>query len=470
MKDRQQNTWTAVTVYRPDQLTAHHHYITPPKWSLQHSESLDCSCRIAAKRSLPIFGNEHLPKVKSVPTGRTPLTMSGTQSTPTSQPSRPQLSFTEKYGRCLEILHYGSNSTVRLHQRKTFSRSQESQLLAIKVYRHDILNLSNSLARGSFCSPATIADLHPSHPNILPITELLCNERAELCLVMPYCAGGNLHELLSRTGPLPTVEADCLVAQILRALYFLHTHNTAHRDIRLETVLLTQRGSVKLAGFGDEHIRRLWSDGVVMTETREEDLERSPPPSSISSSFAWVLSAFSRYGPARRASSDSASSSASFPGMVLPYIPPEGFRPRSHRDHYGDDIDEDEGDDDPRPADVWATAIVYFALLTGRLVWRSARPDREDTRYLEYLDSRRGEDGYPPIEALGQVSVTNLACVCFLQDDHIANSDSDDVMLSTPCCIQMLGDGLQQRICCGPSGLLAYRYVRPERRVYKRRL
>jgi hypothetical protein len=98
--------------------------------------------------------------------------------------------------------------------------------------------------------------------------------------------------------------------------------------------------------------------------------------------------------------------------MSMPYIPPEGFTYRPRRKSWRDSIECDEDGDedeeevrDPRPADVWATAIIYLALITGRLLWRSARPHREDARYLEYLHCRLGEDGYPPIEALGKVGL-----------------------------------------------------------------
>lgn len=110
--------------------------------------------------------------------------------------------------------------------------------------------------------------------------------------------------------------------------------------------------------------------------------------------------------------------------MSLPYIPPEGFTYRPRRKSWRDTIeceeDGDEGEEevrDPRPADVWATAIIYLALVTGRLLWRSARPHREDARYLEYVHCRLGEDGYPPIEALGKVGLGRflfcLASFCF---------------------------------------------------------
>lgn len=412
MKDRRiqhHNAWTAVSVQRSDTAT-HHHFITPPKWSPssqdhRQSRSLIHLYQSAINHGWPVFRNGHPPSLQSMPTEQEPLMGPEALSIRLLQqllPSESHLPFTDKYGRCLEILHYGSNSTIRLHQcNPSCYDTSRTHLLAIKVYRNNPLQTQSSPAHASWCSPTAIAKLHPAHPNILPITDLLYNERSELCLVMPYCAGGNLHELLAREGSLPTAEADCLIAQMLRALTFLHRHHTAHRDIRLETVLLTQNGAVKLAGFGDEHIRRLWAECAVPTESEEEPLDRSPSHSPSSWSFSWMLSAFSRSSPPRRGSADSASSSASFPGISLPYVPPEGFVYRTHR-HQSDEEDSEE-DDDPRPADIWAMAVVYLALNTGRLPWRSARPAREDTKYLDYLHCRRGEDGYPPIEALGQV-------------------------------------------------------------------
>ncbi|KAJ5727199.1 hypothetical protein N7493_005019 [Penicillium malachiteum] len=366
---RHPDAWTAVAVHRPEEVT-HHHYVTHAKWSPESHEASQ-----SAKRGWPVFRNEHRPSLASVSTDQQPLMRSETTTDSRSPISESYIPFAEKYGRCLEILHYGTNSTVRLHQIKpSIPSSKSKQLVAIKVYRYNILSTSNPLTQASsHCSITSISGLHPDHPNILPITDLLYNDRSELCLVMPFCAGGDLHELISRSGdPIPTHEADCIMTQILRALAFLHEHEVAHRDIRLETILLTEHGAVKLAGFGDGHIRRLWTECASPTE--QED------------------------------SGEVASSTASFPGMSLPYIPPEGFQARSHvalrredQSHEHDDHD----DHDPRPADVWATAIIYLTMIMGRLIWRSARPHREDPRYLEYLHCRRSEDGYPPIEALG---------------------------------------------------------------------
>lgn len=413
MKERHRpDVWTAVSVHRPDQVP-HNHHVTHTKWSQDFH--LHDANQSVAKRGWSVFKNEHQPTLAFVSTGQQPLMRSETSTTSASnQPliqgiPRP---FTERYGRCMDILHYGANSTVRLHQDKLAGPdSKLKQLVAIKVYRYNILDSATPMSRSSYCSPDAISNLHPRHPNILPIIDLLHNERSELCLVMPICAGGDLHELISHNGgPIPTNEADCIIAQILRALSFLHEHNTAHRDIRMETVLLTENGSVKLAGFGDGHIRRLWSECATPSEETFRPRSQSHPTSSAAWSFSlpWLFSSSSsRTTPSARSSSDVAHSTASFPGISHPYIPPEAFHSRPHAAvAHGDLSKGDEEDNDPRPADVWATAIIYVALITGRLIWRSARPHHEDPLYLDYVECRHSEDGYPPIEALGEVCLT----------------------------------------------------------------
>ncbi|KAJ5442590.1 hypothetical protein N7445_005597 [Penicillium cf. griseofulvum] len=337
-----------------------------------------------------------LPLLKSVSTEQQPLLCRDSAPSISTQsytfPS-PHLSFIDKYGRYRQMVHYGSNSTTRLHETKA-NKQRDNQLVAIKVYRRSIL-------RGPQSSPHATA-LHPSHPNILPILDILHNERDELCLVMPYCGGGDLNTLLSRKGALPIQEADCIITQLLRALAYLHGHSLAHGDVRLETVLLTASGAVKLAGFGDGHIRRIWeetSGGKGMLPPRPQ-----PAQSTWSFTLPWPLNSLCRQN--SESGSDSKpvianSPTASFVGMRLPYIPPEEFKLHFQSQIHRDDKQDDD-ECDSRPGDVWASAMLYMALITDRMLWRSARPNHEDTRYLDYLDARSGVDGYPPIETLGQ--------------------------------------------------------------------
>ena len=437
-RHRIEDTWSGTAVHRPSTVE-HSHYVNRPRWSHAAQDGKLPNGFGAKKHSWPFFGHDQHP-LPSVQTESRPLVDSDTNDTSTHEIGST-LSFTEKYGRCLEILHYGSNSTTRLHERKS-STSSESftskspRLLAVKVFRYNILDLNKCLSQNpstTHCSPSSISNHHPDHPNILQITDLLYNERSELCLVMPFCSGGDLHELLSCRGSLSSNEADCIIAQILRALSFLHDHDTAHRDVRLETILLTAHGAVKLAGFGNGHVRRIW-DKCVIPVQEESERPQHPLPStrqtsSWSFSLPWLFTPFKAHeGDAIRGSGDYASSTASFPGISLPYIPPEGLKYRIRRSTDEDD----EYENDPRPADIWSTAIIYLALIYGRLPWRCTRPRREDTRYLEYLRARMEEDGYPPIEALGKVfTELPLSKIELLLLNFCYSSDGE--MLSMRC-------------------------------------
>ena len=80
-----------------------------------------------------------------------------------------------------------------------------------------------------------------------------------------------------------------------------------------------------------------------------------------------------------------------------PYIAPEEYTDKEF---------------DPRAVDLWATGVIYMAMRTGRHLWRVARKD-EDEFYERYLEGRRYEDGYAPIETLHRVSFSLLPNISY---------------------------------------------------------
>jgi serine/threonine protein kinase len=71
-------------------------------------------------------------------------------------------------------------------------------------------------------------------------------------VVMEYCDGGDLLDLLHRETPMmrlpESLAIECL-SQITRGVHFLHTNSIAHRDLSLENVLI-QDGVCKISDFG----------------------------------------------------------------------------------------------------------------------------------------------------------------------------------------------------------------------------
>ncbi|KAF7593400.1 hypothetical protein BBP40_011590 [Aspergillus hancockii] len=153
---------------------------------------------------------------------------------------------TSQYGTCTEILHYGTHSSVRLYARKASPQSPR-QLHVVKILRCS----SNAYTRATHRLEQTLSTAI-SHPNLLNTIDTLQNDRGETCLVMPYCAGGDLNTLIA-TAPAQTLqseEANCFFKQITRAVAYLHENFIAHRGLKTENILLTAHGAVKVADFG----------------------------------------------------------------------------------------------------------------------------------------------------------------------------------------------------------------------------
>ncbi|KAK9893215.1 kinase-like protein [Cystobasidium minutum MCA 4210] len=94
-----------------------------------------------------------------------------------------------------------------------------------------------------------------NHDNIAKLEETYIHEN-RLCIVMEYCEGGDLRELIAKhaasSSAVPTTKSWSILAQLAAALHYCH-HGPSpvmHRDIKPENVLMTASGVVKLADFG----------------------------------------------------------------------------------------------------------------------------------------------------------------------------------------------------------------------------
>lgn len=72
-----------------------------------------------------------------------------------------------------------------------------------------------------------------------------------LMIVMEFCPGGSLLELLRSTTAARTQDACaryCLQAAL--GLHYLETHNCVHRDIAARNCLIGKNGDIKISDFG----------------------------------------------------------------------------------------------------------------------------------------------------------------------------------------------------------------------------
>ncbi|KAJ2650292.1 Protein kinase of the Mitotic Exit Network [Coemansia sp. RSA 1250] len=97
-----------------------------------------------------------------------------------------------------------------------------------------------------------LRDLH--HENIVKYIGYEQTEH-ELDIILEYCEGGSLQNILSKFSKFPENLVGVYVSQILDGLAYLHSNAILHRDIKPGNILLLKDGIVKLADFGVARIQ-----------------------------------------------------------------------------------------------------------------------------------------------------------------------------------------------------------------------
>ncbi|ODV90404.1 hypothetical protein CANCADRAFT_24852 [Tortispora caseinolytica NRRL Y-17796] len=263
-------------------------------------------------------------------------------------PSKGQstTTFMEKYGKCQEVIGKGAFGVVRVSHKVDPQNHQREQLYAVKEFRKHPQESEQKYTKRLTSEFCISSSLR--HPNIIHTLDLLRDAKKEFCEVMEYCAGGDLYTLVLTAGKLEAKEADCFFKQMMRGVVYMHEMGVAHRDLKPENLLLTTRGALKITDFGNgECFRMAWEKDIHMTN-------------GICGSG--------------------------------PYIAPEEYT---------------EQEFDPRAVDIWATGVIYMAMRSGRHLWKIAN-SAEDEFYERYLDGRKDEAGYEPIEMLERSRCRNV--------------------------------------------------------------
>src|SRR5688572_4602157 len=122
-----------------------------------------------------------------------------------------------------------------------------ARFVALKILDRDLAQDPAFLER--FRTEA-LAAARLAHPNIVQTYDTGEDEGGHHFIVMEYCPGGTLQDLVKREGALPPERAVALVAHICDAIAYAHRHEVVHRDIKPGNVLVGIDGSVKVGDFG----------------------------------------------------------------------------------------------------------------------------------------------------------------------------------------------------------------------------
>ncbi|KAG8527501.1 uncharacterized protein KY384_007653 [Bacidia gigantensis] len=211
----------------------------------------------------------------------------------------------KKYGKFNKILGSGAGGSVKL-----LKRSSDGRTFAVKQFRdrhnYESQRDYNKKVTAEFCIGST---LH--HGNIIETLDII-QEAGHWFEVMEY-APFDLFAIVM-TGKMTREEVTCCFLQIVNGVAFLHGSGLAHRDLKLDNVVVNENGIMKIIDFGSASVFKypfetdiILASGVVGSD---------------------------------------------------PYLAPEVYDERKY---------------DPQPADVWSLAIIFACMTLRRFPWKAPR-------------------------------------------------------------------------------------------------
>ncbi|KAF9111483.1 serine/threonine protein kinase [Mortierella sp. AM989] len=223
----------------------------------------------------------------------------------------------KKYGKVGKIIGSGAGGTVRV-----ICRESDKKSFAIKQFRKRKPNESERTyikkLTSEYCLGSTF-----HHPNIIETLDIV-QEADNYYEIMEFAK----HELFTAvmSGAMGRDEIACCFKGVTNGVAYLHDMGVAHRDLKLDNIVMNERGIVKIIDFGCS---------MVYQHPFEKKIHLAK---GISGSD--------------------------------PYIAPEVFITDEH---------------DPRLADVWSLGIIYVCMTLRRFPWKLAKKD--DASFESYSNS-----------------------------------------------------------------------------------
>ncbi|KAI8394070.1 kinase-like domain-containing protein [Radiomyces spectabilis] len=225
----------------------------------------------------------------------------------------------KRYGKWGQFVGKGSGGSVRIIRRST-----DGKTFAVKQFRKRLPGEKEKeyikKVTAEFCIGST---LH--HANVIEALDII-QEGTAFYEIMEY-APNDMFSIVMAAEMCP-LEIACCWRQLLSGVAYLQQMGIAHRDLKLDNMVLNEMGIVKIIDFGC---------ATVIRYPFEKDVHMS---TGICGSD--------------------------------PYIAPEQYTQREY---------------DARKSDLWSCAIIFICMTIRRFPWRLPRPSH-DKSYANYLTPR----------------------------------------------------------------------------------
>lgn len=147
--------------------------------------------------------------------------------------------------RFLRLLNEGAFAKVYQAQRKNDGSHQN---YAIKVMEKKFIKQQDMVKRVK--RECKVMKSTGSNRDMFVRLYSSMQSRNYLFIVMEFVRGGDFLTQLAKHGKFPESTARFYIAELCMAVAYLHDHGVVHRDIKLDNILLTDGGHLKLMDFG----------------------------------------------------------------------------------------------------------------------------------------------------------------------------------------------------------------------------
>jgi hypothetical protein len=163
-----------------------------------------------------------------------------------------------KYGKFGKMLGSGAGGSVRL-----MKRTGDGTTFAVKQFRdrhaYESEREYNKKVTAEFCIGST---LH--HGNVIETIDIV-HEKGRWFEVMEYAPYDLFATVM--TGKMGREEVTCCTLQILSGVCYLHNMGLAHRDLKLDNVVVNEHGIMKLIDFGSAVVFRYPFENEIVLAT-----------------------------------------------------------------------------------------------------------------------------------------------------------------------------------------------------------
>ena len=219
------------------------------------------------KRFLKIGGNKAKRTASPTPSAKSGTKTPPHHKTPQQLPFDDNHGLTSKYGKFGKVLGAGAGGSVRL-----MKRSSDGTTFAVKEFRarhsYETEKEYAKKVTAEFCVGST---LH--HGNIIETLDIV-HEKGKWYEVMEY-APFDLFAIVM-TGKMSREEVSCAFLQILSGVTYLHSMGLAHRDLKLDNVVVNEHGIMKIIDFGSASVFKYpFEGGITLASGKQEPYLRS---------------------------------------------------------------------------------------------------------------------------------------------------------------------------------------------------